>query len=480
MRRPSPALLLLLLGLVAGGALRLYLALTEDGLYWPDEVHQSLEPAHRLVWGYGLVAWEFARGARSWALPGLVAGLFELARALHLPEPGGYLRLTRCAFALAGTGCIAGAYALARRLGAGALAAASAALLLALGAVPLYFSHRAMSENAAALPLVAGLALALPEGATRRQTLGGAALLALATLLRLQCGLLCLGLLAVLLVRRRWARAAEAAAVLAVGALLYGLLDRLTWGSWFQSARVYLDFNLAGGAARWGTSPFGYYLRVLLQAMPAVTLAGLGLALLAARRAPALWLLSAAFFLVHALQPHKELRFLLPLFPLVAALAGVGLEALLSQVQDPAAARAAAGALLAVGVLSAASAPQLRFGDLGAYEESRPRASAWDDAGPINRLLERAGHAPDLCGLKVEVAHLAWTGGYSYLHRPVPLYPHDGPPRGAGLYNYAITVPGAVGSDGGAQVLASDGPLVLVRLQRAGCVADAHFSWRLD
>ena len=41
--------------------------LTDDGIYWPDEIHQSLEPAHRLVFGYGLIAWEFSDGARNWA-----------------------------------------------------------------------------------------------------------------------------------------------------------------------------------------------------------------------------------------------------------------------------------------------------------------------------------------------------------------------------------------------------------------------------
>ncbi len=469
--------LLLALGLLAGAALRLHLALTDDGLYWPDEVHQSLEPAHRLVWGYGLVAWEFVQGARSWALPGLVAALFQLARLLGLEEPWGYLHLTRGAFALMGAGSAAGAFLLARRLGARPLAAAGGALLFALGSVPLYFAPRAMSENAAALPLVLGLALALPHRAGRAATLAGAALLALATLLRLQCGLVCAGLLAVLLVRREWRRAAEAAAVLAAGVLAYGLLDLLTWGSWFQSARVYLAFNLQGGAEKWGTAPFGYYARVLWQSMPGVSGVAAALALLSARRAPALLALTLAFLLLHALQPHKELRFLLPALPLVAGAAGVGLEVLLARVRAPALQAALALGVAAVAAHSAWRAPALTFGDIGQYEDSRPRVSAYDDAGSVNRLLARAGREPDLCGLKVEVAHLAWTGGYSYLHREVPLYPHYGPPRSAGHFNYAITWPQAAA---GAQVLESDGALVLVRLQRPGCVADPRYSWRLD
>src|SRR4051812_12748598 len=54
----------------AGAALRIWLAWHDDGIYWPDEIYQSLEPAHRLVFGYGIVAWEFVEGARNWALPG--------------------------------------------------------------------------------------------------------------------------------------------------------------------------------------------------------------------------------------------------------------------------------------------------------------------------------------------------------------------------------------------------------------------------
>jgi len=59
--------------LAAGAALRLWLAFSDDGVHWPDEIYQTLEPAHRAAFGYGLLAWEFLEGARSWALPGLIA-----------------------------------------------------------------------------------------------------------------------------------------------------------------------------------------------------------------------------------------------------------------------------------------------------------------------------------------------------------------------------------------------------------------------
>ena len=466
----------LVLALGVGAALRVWSALTDDGIYWPDEVFQSLEPAHGLVFGYGLKAWEFIEGARNWALPALVAVLLKLSAVVGLDDPRGYLGVTRSVFGLLGAATAWGSYRLARAHGASELAAAGASLF-ALAAVPLYFAPRAMSENASALPVVLGLALALTPGASRRMGVAGASLLGLAVLLRLQNGVFCVGLVAVLAARRDGRAVRDTLAVLAGWALLFGLLDWLTWGRWFHSARVYLDFNLVQGkAAAWGTAPFAYYGRVLLRAMGAVTVVTLGLSVLAAKRAPGLLGVAAAFFLLHALQPHKELRFLVPVLPLFAALAGVGLDSVLRHLPPSPVRLALPLALVAVAGFSGLRAGLLTFGDLGQYEDVKPRASAWDDSGPINRLLITAGRLPEVCGLKVEAVHLAWTGGYSYFHRDVPLYAHNGPGRESGLYNHVLTVSGAVGQG---QVVASEGPFILVRLPNTRCAPDPAWSARL-
>src|SRR3954465_10825248 len=69
--------------LVAGGILtaapRIYLALNDHSVFWPDEIYQSIEPAHRVAFGYGLVSWEFRDGARSWLLPGLLSAVMKFA-----------------------------------------------------------------------------------------------------------------------------------------------------------------------------------------------------------------------------------------------------------------------------------------------------------------------------------------------------------------------------------------------------------------
>jgi hypothetical protein len=477
------------LAFALGAALRVRQAWVDDGLYWPDEVYQSLEPAHRWVFGYGLVAWEFIDGARNWALPALCAAVMKLCAMVGLEAPRSYLVAVRLAFVAMGLGTAWGTGRLARAVGAGPLAAAMAAGLFALSPVALYFAPRAMSETASALPTVWGLALLLDaERSTRARRVLEASLLGVATLLRLQSGLFCVGALVWLVVedvraRRRTGgakglpRAAEVLLVLCVWAFLYGLLDRLTWGGWFHSALQYLKFNLVEGkSAQWGTSAFDYYARVLWTSQGVLSpLLAAMLLLAAGRGAPrvrALLAFGAAFVLFHSFVPHKELRFVVPALPLLFAAAGAGLDALRGR--EPVMRGACAVAGLAL-VIAGLRYVDLRFGQLGQYETARPQASAFDDSGSVNRLLFAAHPRADLCALKIEGVHLAWTGGISHLHRPVRMYSHAGPGRASQLFNYVIT---PVAAARGLNVVAREGTMVLARLGD-GCRPDPGYSWRL-
>lgn len=460
---------LLLAAMAAGAALRGWLAVTDQGIAWPDEIYQSLEPAHRLVWGRGWVPLEFREGLRTWALPGLVAGLLELARAVGLSRPALYVPAAKLVFAAVGVATGWATARLARRMGAGAVESAAAGALWLLAAPAIYFAPRGLSEPLSALPVTLGLAWALPSGASRRERLLGAALLGFAVLLRLQDALLCMVLAATWPVRRRWREAAEVTVVLLGWALIFGLLDRLTWGSWFHSALAYWRYNwVQGKGALFGASPPGYYLRVLWTSMPAVAAVLLPAVVLGLRRAPALGAAVALFLAVHSAIPHKEYRFILPVLPAAMALAGVGLAAAAAQMGR----RVPLGLAFAAALISAARFHTLTFGELGAYDGQRDTVSAYDDFGPVNRLLLAASELPGLCGLKVEATHIAWAGGYTYFHRDAPMYSHLGPPRTARHYDVVLTTGYAVPPQA---VVARDGPLVLARLFDGPCLPDPGY-----
>jgi GPI mannosyltransferase 3 len=158
---------------------------------------------------------------------------------------------------------------------------------------------------------------------------------------------------------------------------------------------------------------------------------------------------------------------------LLGALAAAGLQVLSSY--NRRVTTAAAALLVASCIWSAVTVRGLTFGDIGPFEQTRPNDSAFDDRGPVNRLLMAASRQPDICGLRVETDHLVWIGGYTYFHRDVPLYSPDGPARDSGFYNYIIaTVKETEGNP-----VTSDGQYVLRRLRHATCLPDPKFDPQL-
>ena len=492
--------------LAVGAALRVWLSFNDDGIFWPDEIYQSFEPAHRWVFGTAILPWEFLEGARNWAFPATIAALLKLS-SLFSDDPRTYLDLTRLVLSAVSVATAFASYKLARGHGASSLSAAAGAALYALAAPVIFLAPRAFSETVSALPAALGLAFALPRSRDRRAVLIGAALIGIAVLFRLQNAIFAAGLLAVLLARRDRRAVIDAIAVLAGAAAVYGLIDQFTWGKPFDSARQYIAVNLATPSliANFGDvavrtqleqyfPPITYYARYLLTSMGIPLVVALALAAFAWRRAWELWLIAIAFFAVHSLIPHKELRYVVPVIPLIGALAAIGIDeaARLARRQARAqwaqwAAPALAAALVVACGLSAATFRELTFGQLG-VESTRlvsndkgdlvpwrtPAASAYDDPGGVDRLLLAARAMPDLCGIKIEAVLPEFQGGYTYLHRAVPLYRLGGPPRTSSFFNYVIALQSTATGD----IRATDSGMALVRLGDR-CAPDPAFNSRL-
>ncbi|HKO93719.1 MAG TPA: glycosyltransferase family 39 protein, partial [Polyangiaceae bacterium] len=404
--------------LLAAGVLRLWLALEDHSIYWPDEIYQSLEQAHRLTFGYGFIPWEFRDGARNWILPGMVAGLWQVATALGVQSSLVLIELARCSVVLASVASLWLAARLAVRLSS-ARAGFVTALVLAVLPASVAFGYRTMSETVSA-PLLVLAALCLQRRSVRATCLAGV-WITLAAWLRYQNALFGVAFVLQLLFERRQRETILFCMTALATALAGGLLDWATWGRPFQSLLTYVDFNLLhAGASTFGVEPFGFYAKSLWDSTgPALSLLG-PLALLGARRAPALALSVLGYLLVHSFIPHKELRFLVPALPLGGVLVGIGADSLYERVGKRAGwwwLGLSASALALVFSLS-----RLTYRRMGQYADTpRGERPIWHADEEINLMLADAGQKPDLCGLGVLGLRPAFTGGYSYFHRPVPL-----------------------------------------------------------
>ncbi len=402
----------------AASALRLWLALTDHSVYWPDEIYQSLEQAHRLAFGSGFIPWEFRDGARSWLLPGLIAGVWRVAAALGVHSSLALVGLARGITVLASAASLWLSARLCARLSS-PRAGFIAVLVLAVLPASVVFGYRTLSESLSA-PLIVLAALALLDGIPRR-TCAAAVCIALATLLRYQNALF--GLVFLLWLggehRRR-----EVILYFGTGIatlLAGGLLDWATWGRPFHSLIAYVDFNLLrGGASTFGVEPFWYYAKSLWDSTGPAVLIFAALAALGGMRIPGLGMAVLSSLLAHSVIPHKELRFIVPALPLACVLMGLGADYLLQR-----AGRYARWCWVGLGASALASAlslPRLDYRHMGQYLDTpRGSRSVWHSDEEANLLLASAGEKEDLCGLGVLGLRSAFTGGYTYFHRAAPL-----------------------------------------------------------
>jgi len=457
--------------LALAAPLRIWAAVSDNGLFWPDEIYQSLEQAHRFAFGSGLIPWEFQQGARSWLFPGLIGLLWKLCHALGVRDALTFIEIAKLAVVVGGLCGIAAAMRLAERL-AGLTAALLAGGLCATFPAMVVYGARCTTETVSG-PLLVGAALMLVQPGGRR-ALWAAGMAGLAVFLRYQNGLITVGLgLWVLAQGQRRDASRYALGVVAVG-LLGGALDWATWGAPFHAFAKYVDFNIVQNkAVGWGQAPFDYYARTAWTSTgPVLALVVLGLAL-AFSRARGLWLVAAAYVLAHCFVAHKEYRFLMPVWPLLLALAGVGLARIYSHLALPAwPAWLMVGALAATGFTGALAET---FAQMGQYQgTAQGQGSVWHAGEDANLALLDAGQRPDLCGVFLAGVHPAWAGGYTYLGADVPFYFPQNARSLAGA-NYLVAPSGSQGAQG-FEAVAEHGRFSVFR--RDGGCAPPPPGWR--
>jgi hypothetical protein len=398
-------------------AIRLWVLATHTYVVQPDETFQYLEPAHRLLFGSGVITWEFLDGIRSWFLPGILAGVMWVT-SLVSPEPTAYVMVARLLCIVASLSIpFVGHQLAARRFGPAP--ALLVGLLCALSYDAVYFADTIITEPLATDAAL--LAIWCGDGAPvhrrdRRRPLVAGFLFGLAATLRWQYAPVLALTAAAQYVRQPRSLAWVVTGGMSVVVPVLGGLDALTWGLPFQS--VWLNYVLNEGhgfSGAMGTETWYFYLAyysvaagVLIGPLALCVLIGLV-------RLPIVAIVTLATIGLHMLVPHKELRFVFLATACIPMLIGVGAATLLGRVRRLRSSLMSLRATAAIGVLIAATTALLT------YTNATP-ADAWHRYRSISQATAMAREVPGVCGFGVRDAGVYVTGGYTYWHRDVPIY----------------------------------------------------------
>jgi hypothetical protein len=394
--------------------LRVGVAIYLPNVEWGDEIFNTLEPAHHLAYGYGVVVWDWRLGLRSWVFPAFLAGVM---RATDWMGRGslGYLRGIAVVLSLLSLTTVWFGFAWAKRAGG------NAAAMIAAGACAtwyelVYFAPKALNDVLAMDVFLPGLYLgiygeALPE--KRRLFLAG-----------LFCGLavsLRLYLAPAVLFAVFWfchtnwkKRVPPTFLGLLLPIVAVGMLDWITWSYPFQS---FLRFfwviiesqNLARQGIGYSFAPdpwYWYLLQIAVHFFPLFWLALLGV-----RRSPFLGWLALVIVVSLSVFPHKEYRYLYPEMPILVTLAALGFVELAEDFntwgKSVLSSRAIQVAGLSFCILTSA---------LFAWKSPR-----WSHFSGGLIAMDRLSQDSSVCGVGLYKLSWIYSGGYSHLHHNVPI-----------------------------------------------------------
>ena len=316
----------LIISLSTALAIRLFIAVAFPNYYAPDEIFQYIEQAHRLVFGHGVVPWEFQVGLRSWLIPLILAAPMAVAHWVT-PAPMAGLMLIRILLCFASLPIVWCATKWGERFH-GATGAWTAGLLTAFWPDLWLLAPHPLEEALSADLLVPAIYLVeASRGQTnlRHVPLAGF-LLGLTFVLREQLAPT-VAVAGVFLCGRNAKRWLLAIPLAAIPVLFVGLLDWFTWGELFRSfwMNIYLNVVLGIASNYFDSAPPTYYLlNLLYDWLWGVLFVGY-FAWLGARKLPVAGLAALVTIVAHCCIAHKELRYIFPATALLIPLAGIGL-----------------------------------------------------------------------------------------------------------------------------------------------------------
>jgi hypothetical protein len=391
---------------VAAIALRLVATWWSERISYPDELFQYLEQAHRLVYGYGFIPWEYRFGARNWLLPGTLAVLLEVLRLLGLDQPTAYVPIIKSALAILSVSIVYGCYVIGRNLfqeESGRLAAVLAAVWYEL----LYASNLATPEVLGAYAIVGCLALLTGELDNRKAFWAGL-LLGVSVALRVQYALPGVALWVFVTIAFGWRTALCLAASGTAVLVSAGMLDAWSWGVPFISYYNNIVLNLVSGASLiFGQKPLLWYTYALSLASAGLYPIAVGYGLVTWKKCWPVLLLLACVLVPHSLVAHKEYRFVFLVTPLLLLLLADAIVSGLTQLHGNLGIRWAQPLAIALFVGTSL---------VGCLAQGVLKRD--------NRLLAtlELSRRTDVSAVLDLTGNWWGSGGFYYLHRNVPYY----------------------------------------------------------
>ena len=377
----------------------------------PDESFQYLEQAHRLVFGYGLVPWEFRYFIRSWLIPLALAGPMQIGEWL---QPGGiaYLVLPRALVAAFNSVTIVAAWFIGARVSRQHAIVAMAVVAVWLESV--LFSVQTLSESMAVACFLPAAALLRSDARLPSIALAGF-LMAVSGLLRFQFAP-AIAVYAILIAGRDlriWKGLLIGGIPVVIGG---GAIDLAMGLSPYEWIATNYQMNIGQERMRkiGGVSHSRYLIdmvRYWAFAAPFILL----LALLAGKAFRPLLIVALVNIVVHQLIGHKEWRYLWFSMQILLLLAAIGSVNLASMTLFGRRFAKPTGHGVTAGIIAVWGAASLLLATTDAYQ------LWWRTSGEPSRLAGFAGRDPRVCGLAASHRENV-EYGYAFVHRPIPLY----------------------------------------------------------
>ena len=428
-----PFLTIFLLSLLV----RIYASATSIAQIFPDEIFQTLEPAHKLVFGRGITYWEFKVGARSWFLPGIIAGVYKLLDISGVRDPLHLNIGIKIFFSIFNSLAVAVVYLLFRKHSLEKKEAFLFTLPLAASYLLSYISVRTISESAALPFMVFAVYFASNhiEKETKKDLLLAVLSAGIAYMIRFQTCIFAFGIAIALFLTagKRFRTALIFSSGYAAMMLLQGILDIFTWGSFAQSLLTYLDYNIIRKVSdNFSVSPWYFFLEEFAGTFHPLTYISAVLLMAAAtlkfRKNRLLFLFFFPFlffFAVHSAIAHKQPRFV---FACCFALLALSSEAFAFLCRNYAKNRKNAAVFLSVFLLFSLDAfPHIKYAPLWNHSVTSVDNFYGRDKGVekiFGGVLEteaELGRIRDLKRAYLFGIPQIWSGGYSYFHKNAPI-----------------------------------------------------------